>query len=349
MAIHGNQAHSGLNGTIQPLSVLDAPAANEAEALDLADAVRQGLTQTPKHLSSRFFYDDEGSRLFSEIMHLPEYYLTRSEYAVLDTYKAELLALFSADDRPFDLVELGAGDGLKTKLLLDYFWQKKADFTYSPVDISKAVLDGLVDDIALQWPDMAINPQHDDYFNTLKRLGDRATTDGSNTRLVVLFLGSNIGNFSPAEAVDFYRQIALYLQPGDLILTGFDLQKHPAIIHAAYNDSQGLTRAFNLNLLRRLNRELGADFDLTTFDHYETYNPENGEARSYLVSQKEQLVTMAALNMSVYFGAGEVIHTEISRKFNRSGIEHLAQQSGFELSNWFTDSKRYFVDVVYRK
>ena len=347
MAIHGNQAYSGLNGS-QIQLVPNAPIA-EVEALDLADAVRRGMTQSPKQLSSRFFYDDEGSRLFGEIMHLPEYYLTRSEYEALDTYKADLLALFSADNRPFDLVELGAGDGLKTKLLLDYFWQQKADFTYSPVDISKGALDGLVDDIALQWPEIAIAPQHDDYFNTLKRLGDRAAADGNHPRLVVLFLGSNIGNFSPAEAVDFYRQIARHLQPGDLVLTGFDLQKHPAIIHAAYNDSQGLTRAFNLNLLRRLNRELGADFDLTTFDHYETYSPENGEARSYLVSRLAQVVNITALNMSVRFETGEVIHTEISRKFKRAGIEHLAQQSGFELTYWFTDGKAYFADVIYQK
>ena len=349
MAVHGNQAHSGLNGTTQLQPVLDAPTAYEAEALDLADAVRRGLTGSPKQLSSRFFYDDEGSRLFSEIMHLPEYYLTRCEYAVLDTYKADLLALFSADSRPFELVELGAGDGLKTKLLLDHFWKQQADFTYTPVDISKAALDGLVADIAHQWPQMAISPQHDDYFNTLKRLGDRAAAEGNHTRTVVLFLGSNIGNFSPAEAVAFYRQIGQHLHPGDLVLTGFDLQKHPAVIHAAYNDSQGLTRAFNLNLLRRLNRELGADFELAAFDHYETYNPENGEARSYLVSEKEQVVHLDALNLSVRFDTGEVIHTEISRKFSRTGIEHLAHQSGFGLTNWFTDSKAYFADVVYQK
>ncbi|MBO0935563.1 L-histidine N(alpha)-methyltransferase [Fibrella sp. HMF5335] len=348
MAVHGNQAHSGLNGS-QLHPVLDAPTAHETEAPDLADAVWRGLTQSPKQLSSRFFYDDEGSRLFSEIMHLPEYYLTRCEYEILDTYKTDLLTLFSADNRPFDLVELGAGDGLKTKLLLNHFWNEQANFTYTPVDISKAALDGLVADITQQWPTMAVNPQHDDYFNTLKRLGDRANTDGNNTRLVVLFLGSNIGNFSPTEAVDFYRQIARHLNPGDLVLTGFDLQKHPAIIHAAYNDSQGLTRAFNLNLLRRLNRELGADFDLAAFDHYETYNPENGEARSYLVSEKEQLVKLAALNLSVQFSPGEVIHTEVSRKFSRAGVEHLAQQSGFALTNWFTDGKAYFADVVYQK
>ena len=186
-------------------------------------------------------------------------------------------------------------------------------------------------------------------LNTLKRLGDRAAADGSNTRLVVLFLGSNIGNFSPVEAVDFYRQIARHLQPGDLVLTGFDLQKHPAIIHAAYNDSAGLTRAFNLNLLRRLNRELGADFDLTTFDHYESYNPENGEARSYLVSTVAQVINITALNMAVRFETGEVIHTEISRKFDRAGIEYLAQQSEFELTDWFTDDNNYFADVIYQK
>ncbi|MBO0932636.1 L-histidine N(alpha)-methyltransferase [Fibrella aquatilis] len=348
MAIHGNPAYSGLNGS-QTQLIPDVPTAHQAEALDLADAVRRGLTGSPKQLSSRFFYDDEGSRLFSEIMHLPEYYLTRCEYEILDTYKADLLALFSADNRPFELVELGAGDGLKTKLLLDHFWNELADFTYTPVDISKAALDGLVADIAQQWPQMALSPQHDDYFNTLKRLGNQAANEGNHTRTVVLFLGSNIGNFSPAEAVAFYRQIGQHLHPGDLVLTGFDLQKHPAIIHAAYNDSAGLTRAFNLNLLRRLNRDLDADFDLAAFDHYETYNPENGEARSYLVSEREQIVQLAALNLSVPFAAGEVIHTEISRKFSRAGIEHLAQQSGFSLTDWFTDSKKYFADVVYSK
>ena len=166
---------------------------------------------------------------------------------------------------------------------------------------------------------------------------------------MVLFLGSNIGNFSPEDALAFYRQNHHQLHPGDLLLTGFDLQKHPAIIHAAYNDSQGLTRAFNLNLLRRINRELNADFDLLAFDHYETYQPETGEARSYLVSRKAQTVRIAALNMTVPFDYGEIIHTEISRKFTRAQIDDLAQKTGFSLTGWFTDCKGYFADVVFER
>ena len=310
----------------------------------LADEVREGLQQTPKRLASRFFYDAEGSRIFAEIMHSPDYYLTRSEYEILDTYKTELLRQFTPDDRSFDLVELGAGDGLKTKILLDFFANQQANFAYAPVDISLDALDELVADVSQKWPDLRLNPRHDDYFNALEQLSVE-----SSARRVVLFLGSNIGNFSPDEAVDFYQQLHDRLQPGDLVLTGFDLQKHPAVIHAAYNDRQGLTRAFNLNLLRRINQELDADFNLVAFDHYETYNPETGEARSYLVSQKAQTVQIRALDMTVSFAYGEIIHTEISRKFTRKQIEDLAQQTGFSLTGWFTDCKGYFADVVFER
>lgn len=277
-------------------------------------------------------------------MHTPEYYLTRSEYEILDTHKADLLQHFAPDNRPFDLVELGAGDGLKTKILLHFFTDKQTNFAYAPVDISADALDGLVADLRQQMPDLTINSRHDDYFNAL----DQLSTE-TDSRKVVLFLGSNIGNFTPDEALAFYRQLYERLQPGDLVLTGFDLQKHPAIIQAAYNDRQGLTRAFNLNLLRRINTELDANFDLATFDHYEIYNPETGEARSYLVSQKTQTVRVTALDMNVSFQYGEIIHTEISRKFTRHQIELLAQQAGFSLTGWFTDCKEYFADVVFQR
>lgn len=315
-----------------------------AESAALAEEVRTGLQKMPKQVSSRFFYDAEGSRLFAEIMHSPDYYLTRSEYEILETHKADMLRQFSPDNRPFELVELGAGDGLKTKILLGFFGSQNAYFAYAPIDISADALDGLVRDVQKQWPDLQLNPRHDDYFSALELLSQE-----TNTRKVVLFLGSNIGNFAPDDAIDFYQQLYDRLQPGDLVLTGFDLQKNPAIIHTAYNDREGLTRAFNLNLLRRINRELDATFDLNAFDHYETYNPENGEARSYLVSQKAQTVTINALAMQVPFQPGEIIHTEISRKFSRVQIEQLAQQTGFSISGWFTDSKGYFADVVFER
>jgi L-histidine N-alpha-methyltransferase len=343
MAVHGNTTDTRINGT---RAWREEPEALEVELASgttaLADEVRTGLVKTPKRLSSRFFYDAEGSRIFQEIMHTPEYYLTRSEYEILETHKTELLQLFVADQRPFDLVELGAGDGLKTKILLGFFSAQQVDFAYAPVDISSDALDGLVADIQRQWPDLHLKPRHDDYFNSLHQLSAE-----SDARRIVLFLGSNIGNFTPEEALDFYRQLHEQLLPGDLVLTGFDLQKHPAVIHAAYNDRQGLTRAFNLNLLRRINRELDANFDLASFDHYEVYNPETGEARSYLVSQKSQTVNIRALEMTVPFQYGEIIHTEISRKFTRSQIEQLATKTGFSVSGWFTDCKGYFADVVF--
>ena len=338
MAVHGNTLSDSVNET---MLVLDASVAVDSA---LIEEVRTGLQKMPKRLSSRFFYDAEGSRIFRAIMHAPEYYLTRSEYEILDTYKDDLLQLIAPDDQPFELVELGAGDGLKTKLLLGHFGERKVRFAYVPVDISTDALDGLVADVSRQWPNLPVRPYCSDYFKALEQLSEE-----SDTRRVVLFLGSNIGNFAPDEAVDFYRQLHDRLQPGDLVLTGFDLQKHPAIIHAAYNDRQGLTRAFNLNLLRRINRELDADFDLSAFDHYETYSPETGEARSYLVSQKGQTVPIRMLDMTVLFQYGEVIHTEISRKFTRTQIEQLAQRTGFSVAGWFTDSRGYFADVVFRK
>lgn len=339
MAVHGNSVGE----------LADQALVSDGRAVDpaLAEEVRTGLQRTPKRLSSRFFYDAEGSRIFQRIMHTPEYYLTRSEYEILDTHKTELLYLFTSGagaGESFELVELGAGDGLKTKILLGFLHEQGVDFTYAPVDISVDALAGLTADLRRQWPDLRLNPQHDDYFRALERLSTE-----SNARKVVLFLGSNVGNFTSDEAVDFYQQLHDRLRPGDLVLTGFDLQKHPAVIHAAYNDRQGLTRAFNLNLLRRINRELGANFDLSTFDHYEVYNPETGEARSYLVSQKAQTVRIGALDTNVPFSYGEIIHTEISRKFTPAQIEQLAERTGFAVAGWFTDCKGYFADVAFQK
>ncbi len=221
---------------------------------------------------------------------------------------------------------------------------QKALFSYVPIDISVDALDALTLDLRRTFTGLPIEPQHDDYFRALERLGV-----DSERRKVVLFLGSNIGNFTPEEAVTFYQQIADRLRPGDLILTGFDLQKNPATIQAAYSDKQGVTKAFNLNLLRRINRELDADFDLDGFDHYESYNPENGEARSYLVSLRKQSVQIRALDMKVDFEDAEVIHTEISRKFSKTGIFGLADATGFSVAGWFADRKDYFADVIFRK
>ena len=179
---HGDrEVKPGIGETGLTIDVVDNQL---SESSDLANEVRMGLQATPKRLSSRFFYDAEGSRLFAEIMHSPDYYLTRSEYEILETYKADMLRQFSPDNRPFELVELGAGDGLKTKILLGFFEGQHADFTYAPVDISAAALEGLVADVQRQWPHLPLNPRHDDYFSALELLSQE-----TDNRKVVLFLG----------------------------------------------------------------------------------------------------------------------------------------------------------------
>ncbi|WP_128546440.1 L-histidine N(alpha)-methyltransferase [Larkinella soli] len=340
MAVHGNPFSEEINDR----HTFNGNDPENPSLSALADEVRTGLARTPKRLSSRFFYDAEGSRIFQEIMHLPEYYLTRSEYEIISQQKEEMLRLFERPGEAFELIELGAGDGLKTKVLLEHFRQRQARFTYVPIDISADALDQLTRDLRGRWPDLAVEPLHDDYFRALETLSSR-----SEARKVVLFLGSNIGNFSEKEAIDFYRRLYAKLRPGDLVLTGIDLRKHPAVIQAAYNDRQGLTRAFNLNLLRRINRELEGEFDLSAFSHYEIYNPETGEARSYLVSEKKQDVRIGRLGLTVSFAYGEVIHTEISRKYNRTEIRRLAEATGFTPTAWFTDCREYFVDVVFER
>jgi dimethylhistidine N-methyltransferase len=240
----------------------------------------------------------------------------------------------------FALVELGAGDGAKTKLLLRELLCAGTPFTYAPVDISAGAMAGLVDALRHELPALHVAPVVEDYATALVQL---RTRPGSKA---VLFLGSNIGNFGPAERLDFLRQLAAPLAPADRLLVGFDLQKDPRRIRAAYDDAQGVTAAFNLNLLTRLNRELGADFDLAHWQHYTDYSPLNGAVRSYLVSTCAQQVRIAALEENFDFAAWEVIHTENSYKFTLPQINELAAEAGLRVVTCFTDATADFADVV---
>jgi dimethylhistidine N-methyltransferase len=288
-----------------------------------------------------YFYDDEGSRLFQEIMALPEYYPTRTEFGLLTAHRAAICAaLRPASDEPFYLMELGAGDGLKTKILLRYLLETGAKFTYVPVDISTAALDGLAADLQAELPGLAVEPVVADYADALTLMASRPG------RKAVLFLGSNIGNFLPSDRLNFLRRLRQPLTSDDRLLIGFDLQKNPRQIRSAYDDSQGVTAAFNLNLLRRLNRELHADFDLSSWQHYTDYDPISGAVRSFLVSTKDQTVHLGASPETVEFAAWEMIHTENSYKFTRPQIEKLAAEAGFSMQEFFTDEQAYFSDVV---
>ena len=310
---------------------------------ELARHVAEGLVRNPKTLSSMYFYDDAGSRLFQQIMELPEYYPTRTELAIFRVHGAAIVAALGGGEgaaHEFSLVELGAGDGAKTKLLLRELLATAPGFTYAPVDISAGAMSGLVQALGDELPALHVVPVVETYAEALRQLPARPG------RKAVLFLGSNIGNFGPAEQLDFLRQLAAPLGPADRLLIGFDLRKDPRRIRAAYDDSQGVTAAFNLNLLSRLNRELGADFDLTYWQHYTDYNPLNGAVRSFLVSTRAQSVHLVALGLTVEFAAWEAIHTENSYKFSQAQIVALAAEAGLRVLQVFSDAAGDFADVV---
>jgi L-histidine N-alpha-methyltransferase len=311
---------------------------------DFAKDVRDGLQQQPKTLSSKYFYNAIGDMLFQKIMELDEYYLTRSEFEILEEQKEAILEAFLGQDESFRLVELGAGDGTKTKLLLKHFVKEKVNFAYSPIDISQHVLDNLADDLKRQLPSLRVEPIQGEYFaalETLKRNHD--------LKEVVLFLGSTIGNFDHEGGMSFLERLGDELTQGDLLFIGFDLQKDPHIILDAYNDRQGITAAFNLNLLDRINNELGGNFDRDAFKHYPTYDPISGETKSYLISKVAQSVYIEALDEVFDFAPDEPIFMEISQKYSLQMIEDCAVKAGFKMIKKFFDRKKFFVDVLWEK
>jgi len=305
--------------------------------------VHAGLSQQPKTLPCKYFYDAKGDEIFQAIMQLEEYYLTRAEREIFETQKAEILRLFSGDRQPFSLVELGAGDGSKTKILLDYFLSQGIDCIYSPVDISANILEHLAEVMHQDLPELPISPIQGDYFHT-----DFLQIEPGR-RHIVLFLGSNIGNLSDYETDKFLSNIAHNLQVGDLFLIGFDLMKDPSTILNAYNDAKGVTRDFNLNLLTRMNRELDGNFVLDRFQHAPVYDPLTGEARSYLVSTMQQTVTLSAIGETYTFEAWEAIHMETSRKYSQAKIAQLAETHGFRVVKNFSDSQNFYVNSVWEK
>lgn len=308
---------------------------------ELAKDVLAGLQKSPKTLPAKYFYDDAGSRIFQQIMELPEYYVTRTEFSILENQKVDICHAVNGHGF-FHLVELGAGDGLKTRILLKELSEEKVDFEYVPVDISGEAMKQLACGLRKSLPALRTDGFTGDYFKALNWL-----QQNKPGRKVVLFLGSNIGNFESAESEDFIKKISSYLNPGDKVLMGFDLRKDPRVILPAYDDAAGVTAAFNLNLLKRLNRELNADFDLSQFEHFAEYDPLKGVMRSYLVSRKKQTVTFKALNTTVSFEAWEAIHTENSHKYTIPQIEKLGKKAHMEIETIFTDPNNYFADVLF--
>lgn len=316
----------------------------KTELQQFAEDVKKGLSAAPKTLSSKYFYDDEGSRIFQEIMKLPEYYLTRCEFEIFSEQTKEIFEAFRKENASFDLVELGPGDGSKTAVLIDHFLKHSADFTYMPIDISAEALRILGENFRAKFPDLIIREKNGDYFRMLETL--KETPDGRTK--VVLFLGSNIGNLRKDESISFMQRLSSVMSKDDLLFIGFDLQKDPRVILRAYDDESGVTGAFNLNLLKRINRELGADFAVENFMHYATYHPTEGAARSYLISREEQTVNISALGQSFDFAPWEPIYMEISQKYTLAMIDELAEKSGFRVVKNFFDSKNYYTNSLWK-
>ena len=307
-----------------------------------AEDVLEGLTAKKKHLSSKYFYDDNGSHIFQQIMKMPEYYPTNCEFEILSEQSEQILERLEFKGK-FNIVEFGSGDGTKTKQLLQAFLNKNADFTYMPIDISEEAILILEENIRSSLPGIKMQSKIGDYFEVIKDISKE------NTPNLFLFLGGNIGNYKKEDAFDLLQKFASGMKKGDKLFLGIDLQKSPRIIQKAYDDPHGITKAFNMNLLHRINRELDADIDVRQFDFYCHYNPENGEVNSYLYSLTKQRFYSRVLNKSFTFQKDETIWTELSKKYSFIEIEELAEQLGFKVLENFLDSKQYFTDSLWEK
>lgn len=306
-----------------------------------AEDVLAGLTAPIKHLSSKYFYDDAGSRIFMQIMKMPEYYPTGCEFEILAQQSGTIYDRLPFT-RKFNIVEFGCGDGSKTKQLLRAFMDKGADFTYIPIDISQEAINTLGKNLRNALPGLNMQPKTGDYFEMMDELP-------ANIPNLFLFLGGNIGNYKNNEATALLEKFNAGMQQGDMLLMGMDLQKNPRVIQTAYDDPHGITKAFNLNLLQRINNELDADITLDQFDFYCHYNPGNGEVNSYLVSLKKQHFHSTVLNTTFYFEKDELIWTELSKKYALPEIEALAQKTGFTPVHNFMDCRHYFTDSLWMK
>ena len=306
----------------------------------MAMDILHGLNAHPKYISSKYFYDSRGSEIFADIMNLDEYYLTDCEFEILNSH-SDALADLMPDS--LSVIEFGAGNGLKTKVLLDAFSNKIKNLEYVPIDISKAALESLEINLADQLKDIRSTAVIGDYFHALSWVGKNR----QDVKLI-LFLGSNIGNFTRERAIFFLRHIWGYSNHGDYLMIGFDLKKDIATLSAAYKDKSGVTTEFNLNLLDRFNRELGANFDRSKFEHHAVYNPIRGAMESYLISTEKQSVSIENIQKTFNFKAYEPIHLEYSYKYLLSDIENLAKETGFEIIQNNFDSKKYFVDSLWQ-
>lgn len=292
-----------------------------------------GLTQPQKSLPPRYFYDDEGSQLFEQICELPEYYPTRTEAWILQQYAPEIAQMTGI----CELVELGSGSSTKTRLLLNAYQQLGYPLRYIPIDVSAGILEASAKQLLADYPTLKIDGLVSTYELALQKLMPTPLSSR-----MMSFLGSTLGNFNSVECDRFFAQVTSALEPGDYFLLGIDLQKPKDILEAAYNDAQGVTAEFDLNMLRHLNWRFGGNFDLSLFEHQAIYNTATAQIEMYLICQRSHVVRLEALDLIVEFARGETILTEISRKFDLKEMsEYLAKQR-LQLRQSWTDPQQWF-------
>ena len=300
-----------------------------------AEDVRQGLLAVPKRLFPKYFYDELGSQLFEAICLVPEYYPTRAENEILARYANEIVNSFEGYKT---LLEMGSGSASKTRSIIEAILRRQPDLLFIPVDISASALENSSRVLLQSYPELRIEAYAGEYFDGLAALRERP----QGTHTLALFLGSNIGNFDADEARNFLRALRSVLRADDALLLGADLKKDRAVLEAAYNDALGVTSAFNLNLLVRINRELGGNFDTRAFRHFVTYNEELGRIETYIESLFEQSVQVSSLELDISFDKGECIHTENSYKYDLDGLSQMATETGFTRSRTWLDNRELF-------
>lgn len=301
--------------------------------------VIQGLTQSPKRLPSKYFYDDRGSELFEQICQLPEYYPTRTETWILKQYATEIAQTTGA----CELIELGSGSSTKTRLLLDAYQQQKDVCQYVPIDVSSGILKSSAIQLQKDYPNLKIKGLVGTYEQALTQF----KKDSDEIRMI-FFLGSSLGNFSPSYCNDFFKKITSVLTKGDYFLLGVDLQKSPEILEVAYNDSQGVTAQFNLNILSHLNQKFQGNFDLDQFTHQAIYNDIDHQIEMYLTCQDEQSISLKKLDLAIKLNNQEKILTEISRKFDLEQITKALEFKGLKTIKIFTDPHQWFGLILCR-
>jgi L-histidine N-alpha-methyltransferase len=319
-------------------SLYSAIALPDAAQTPVGSEVYIGLTSRPKTLSPWLFYDEAGSRLFEKITELPEYYLTRTERGIFARHADEIIAAAAGKPsaQPLTMIELGAGTAAKTGLLLEAAVRRQGKVDYLAIDVSESPLAAAKERIEREIPGVAVTPRVADYTTGVADL----PADGE--RRLVLYIGSSIGNFEPADAVRLLRDVRARLSPGDRLLLGVDRVKDRSVLLRAYDDEAGVTAAFNKNVLVRINRELGGNFNPRLFRHRACWNQEQSRIEMHLESMVPQQVTIGALELEMKFVRGETIHTENSYKYTSEGVVSMLERAGFGLTQCWTDERNWF-------